>query len=78
MITQGSVKGIAEVRAVGYIECVPCIKAKSQALPSTGTRPRATSFLENVHVNLSGIIRTPSINDIMYFILFRDDYSFTR
>lgn len=74
MIVRGSVRGIEHVKAAGEISCLPCIKAKSQALPSSGTRPRASSFLENVHVDLSGIVRTHTADRTLYFILFTDDY----
>lgn len=77
MITRDSVKGIEGVRAEGDIECLPCIKAKSQALPSFRTLPQATSFLENVHVDLSGIVCKPSVDNVMYFIWSTDDYSST-
>lgn len=78
MIEKGSVRGLENVSTRGDISCIPCVKAKSQSLPSSGTRPRSVSFLQNVHVDLSGIIRHDSLNDTSYFILFTDDYSSMR
>lgn len=78
MIEKGSVKGLENVSRNGDINCLPCIKAKSQSLPFSGTRPRSSSFLQNIHVDLSGIIRNESLHHTTYFILFTDDFSSMR
>lgn len=78
MIVKESVKGLENVSRHGDINCFPCIKAKSQSLPFSGTRPRSTYFLENVHVDLGGIIRNESLDHTSYFILFTNDYSSMR
>lgn len=55
--------------------CNVCAKSKSRKLPFSGTRPRATKFLQNVHVDLSGINRVKGLFNEQYYILFCDDYS---
>lgn len=47
-------------------------------MPFSSTRPRASTFLENVHVDLSGIVRTTAMNSEEYYIMFTDDYSSYR
>lgn len=44
-------------------------------MPFKGTRTRASEFLQNVHLGLSGIFRTPSDGRNHYYVLFTDDYS---
>lgn len=78
MIEKGSVRGLENVSKTGNFDCIPCIKSKSQSLPFSGTRPRSVSFLQNVHMDLSGIIRDESIDHNSYFIMFTDDYSSMR
>ena len=58
--------------------CPVCPLAKGHRLPFSSTRPRAVKFLENVHVDLSGIIRTTAMNKEEYYIMFTDDYSSYR
>lgn len=58
--------------------CDTCYLAKSTKTPYNKTRPRALNFLENVHVDLSGIIRTKGLRNECYYILFNDDYSSYR
>lgn len=60
------------------IPCVTCLKSKATQLPYNHTRPRASCFLENVHVDLSGIIRTKGLNQESYYALFCDDYFLYR
>lgn len=55
--------------------CRICPLAKNQRLPFKGTRTRATELLQNVHLDLSGIFRTPSTARDHYYVLFTDDYS---
>lgn len=59
-------------------ECVVFEKLKGTKLPHSGTRPGDTRYLENIHVDLSGIIWAKGLNDEMYFILLCDDYSAFR
>lgn len=59
-------------------KCPICPLSKNHRLPFSLTRPRASNFLENVHVDLSGIIRTTGLNREEYFIMFTDDYSSFR
>lgn len=49
--------------------------ARNHRLPFKIARPRAINFLENVHVDLSSIIRTTAINQEEYYIMFTDDFS---
>lgn len=58
--------------------CPVCPLAKGHRLPFSSTRPRADTFLENVHVDLSGIIRTTAVNKEEYYVMFTDDYSSYR
>lgn len=56
-------------------KCPVCPLAKGHHLPFSSTRPRSINLLENVHVNLSGIIRTTALNHEEYYIMFTDDFS---
>lgn len=56
-------------------KCCICPLAKNHQLPFKGARTRATDFLQNVHLDLSGIFRTPSTAKDHYYVLFTDDYS---
>lgn len=78
MIEKGSVRGLGNVSKTGTFNCLPCIKSKSQSLPLSGTRPRSVAFLQNVHVDLSGIICNNSLDNMAYFIFFTDDFSSMR
>lgn len=71
------VDGLATI-AGRVINCNICHLSKSKQLPYNHTRPRAQKFLENVHVDLSGIIRHKSVRLESYYILFCDDYSAYR
>lgn len=77
MIEKESVDGIKGVDTKPF-DCISCTKSKSQSLPFSKTRPRANDFLQNIHVDLSGIVRNESLNHISYFILFTDDFSSMR
>lgn len=59
-------------------KCPVCPLAKGHKLPFSSTRPRASMFLENVHVDLSGIIRSTALNHEEYYVMFTDDYSSFR
>lgn len=52
--------------------------AKNTKIPHSGTRPRARTFLENIHVDLSGIQRCKGLDLESYYILFCDDHSSFR
>lgn len=54
--------------------CEVCALSKGQKIPHSLTRPRASCFLENVHVDLSGIFRTRAHGGEMYYALFFDNY----
>lgn len=56
-------------------KCRVCPLAKNHRLPFKGTRTRAKDHLQNVHLDLSGIFRTPSTARDHYYVLFTDDYS---
>lgn len=55
--------------------CRICPLAKNHKLPFKGHRTRSKDYLENVHLDLSGIFRTPSTEKNHYYVLFTDDYS---
>lgn len=74
MSTSKSVEGICG-SPVPASPCVVCAQSKGKRLPFSGSRPRATKFLQNVHVDLSGINRVKGIFNEQYYILFCDDYS---
>lgn len=56
-------------------KCEICLLSKSKQLPYNHTRPRSQKFLENVHVDLSGIVRVKGLRNESYFAMFCDDYS---
>lgn len=58
--------------------CDTCSLAKGTKIPHNHTRPRAVQFLENVHVDLSGIMQTTGLKNESYYILFTDDFSTYR
>lgn len=55
--------------------CRICPLAKNHCLPFKSTRTRAVDYLQNVHLDLSGIFRTPSTAKEHYYVLFTDDFS---
>lgn len=59
-------------------DCDVCFLSKNTKTLHLSTRPRAFRHLENVHVDLSGIIRTKGLNNELYYALFCDDYSSYR
>lgn len=77
MIKHGILDGLVNV-PVSFDPCITCIQSKSTKLPFSGTCPRATTFLKNVHMDLSGINRVIGVGGESYFILFNDDYSAVR
>lgn len=60
------------------LKCPVCPLAKGHRLPFPSTRPRAKTFLKNVHVDLSGIIRTTALNREEYYVMFTDNFSSYR
>lgn len=74
MLKQGCAEGLENVLSDSG-GCVVCFKSKGTKLPHNHTRPRAQNFLENVHVDVSGIIRTKSLGNKSYYILLCDDKS---
>lgn len=50
----------------GVENCGICSLSKSKQIPYANTRPRAVQFLENVHVDLSGIIRVKGLGNESY------------
>lgn len=69
MCRKGCVIGHLGVEVVNE-NCTVCALSKGTKLPHSNTRPRASRFLENIHVDLSGIIRSKGLNNEIYFILF--------
>lgn len=59
-------------------KCRICPLAKNHKLPFKGHRTRSKDYLENVHLDLSGIFQTPSTEKNHYYVLFTDDYSAFR
>lgn len=56
------------------VKCDTCMLAKSTKIPHNKTRPRAHKFLDNVHVDLSGIVCTEGLHRESYYMLFTDKY----
>lgn len=73
----GSVDGLSE-NLPAVVDCETCSLSKNHKIPHSSTRPRASSHLKNVHVDLSGIIRTKGLSNEMYYALFCDDFSSYR
>nr|KYP33156.1 Retrovirus-related Pol polyprotein from transposon TNT 1-94 [Cajanus cajan] len=56
--------------------CEGCLLGKQHRLPfSTGKAWRAKDLLELIHTNICGPMRTSSLHNNRYFILFIDDFS---
>ena len=68
------VVGLPSIDGEGKI-CEGCIFGKMHRLPFPKTSWRAKPPLKLVHVDICGPTRTPSLNNIRYFILFVDDYT---
>ena len=66
----GRIGGGGEIRK----PCNICLVSKASKIPSNHTRPRAKRSLENVHVDLSGIMRVKGLKNEMYYILFTNDF----
>lgn len=77
MCKRGCASDLSDMK-VNKTSCEVCSISKATKLPHRDTRPRSLKFLENVHVDLSGIIREKGLNREMYYILFCDDYSSYR
>lgn len=60
------------------LPCNACDLAKGHKVPHNHTRLRAAHTLDNVHLDLSGIIRTSALCGSTYFILFTDDHTSYR
>jgi len=57
-------------------DCEGCLLGKQQRLTfQTGEIWRAKDLLELIHTDVCGPMRTPSLHNNMYFILFIDDFS---
>lgn len=78
MRTKDSVEGLGVVDNQSPVECTVCPLSKNTKQPHVSTRPRSLRFLENVHIDLSGINRCKGLNSEMYYILFCDDFSSFR
>ena len=59
-------------------DCTIFSLSKNTKKPHSGTRPRAKHFLENFHIDLSGIFRTPALGGEHYYVLFCDNVSMYR
>ncbi|KAI7962772.1 hypothetical protein MJO28_000866 [Puccinia striiformis f. sp. tritici] len=55
--------------------CDTCKLSKSTRLPFTGTRPKSCNPIDNLHIDLSGIIRIPGIFNYSYFMLIVDEFT---
>lgn len=77
MVKLGSLDGLCD-KSSSVNSCPVCISSKSKRLPFSGSRPRSASFLQNVHVDLSGINRVTGLHNESYYILFTDDFSSFR
>lgn len=56
-------------------ECKICLLAKMTRSSHSPKNIKSNEPLEKVHTDLSGIIRTPSVGNIRYFLTFIDDYT---
>lgn len=74
MSNQESVLGLSEKISQSVI-CEKFSLAKNHKIPHSSTQPRVSCLFENVHVDLSGIIRIKGLKNEMYYVLFCDDYS---
>lgn len=74
MCRQNSVEGCDIVGSTTR-NCNICKLAEGTKLPFGHTRPRATSFLQDVHGDLSGIIRHKGLFNESYYILFTNNFS---
>ena len=70
---EGLEKGLDEMK-----HCTVCSKSKNHKLPHSSTRPKGNRPLENIHVDLSGIIQVKGCLGELYYILFCDDYTSYR
>lgn len=78
MLAKGSVEGLEKVGLIPLdleMHCNTCDLAKSHRIPHNFPHLRSTHVLENIHLDLSGIICTPSLCGAYYYILFTDDYT---
>lgn len=75
MLEHYSVRGMENIKKDTSFECIPCMKGKAERLPFSRTRPRANEFIQNVHMDLSGIVCQGSLEDTLYYILFTNDFS---
>ena len=66
MIARGSVKGIDDVKAAGGIECIPCIKAKSQALQTLACQTPPPPPAVQSHVWAVNLITSNLIHPYLY------------
>ncbi|POW05442.1 hypothetical protein PSTT_09661 [Puccinia striiformis] len=56
-------------------DCDTCKLSKATRLPFSGTRPKSCKPLDNLHIDLSGIIRIPCIYNYSYFLLIIDEFT---
>ena len=57
-----------------YEECEPCLIGKMTKAPFTGQSERATEWLELIHSDVCGPMRTMARGGFYYFITFTDDF----
>jgi hypothetical protein len=55
--------------------CDTCRISKWTKLPFSGVKPYTQNPLDNIHIDLSGIIRIPCIFNYSYFMLIIDEYT---
>lgn len=80
MVMLDSVQGLNVTTSVfpEILACNSCDLAKGHRIPHNNNHVRSLKLLDNVHLDLSGIIRTSAICGSQYFMLFTDDYSSYR
>lgn len=74
MLKHNSVDGLTD-EEIKNCDCEVCLLSKGAKIPHNHSRPCAVRHSENVHVDLSGIMRTKGLKNEAYYILFTDDYS---
>src|SRR5579871_1116166 len=70
MTTGISVKEDSNIRI-----CDHCLYGRQHQIPLNYQALRATKILELIHTDICGLMKTTSIRNAKYFILFIDDYS---
>lgn len=75
MCTKGTVDVGVVVDDRDMCKCETCLLSEGLKIPHNHTRSRAKRHLENLHVDLSGIMRTHGLKNESYYIWFTDNYT---